>query len=157
MRRYERDSAEAATRVVVMAMLADGHLSRCEIEAFAHADAHRQLGLDSAQLRDLISDFCDDILQAAPGDWAQACRSGTESLSAMLREIECPTLRRKVLRICKKVIEADAHLADGEATVLAEMFAQWGIDARAKHAATPAAQNLSMPARKENRHAQLQH
>lgn len=88
MRRYERDSAEAATRVVVMAMLADGHLSRCEIEAFAHADA---------------------------------------------------------------------HLADGEATVLAEMFAQWGIDARAKHAATPAAQNLSMPARKENRHAQLQH
>jgi uncharacterized tellurite resistance protein B-like protein len=128
MRRYETDSPEAATRVVVMAMLADGHLSRPEIEAFAHADAHRQLGLDSDQLRDLISDLCDDILQAAPGEWTQACRIGIRSLAAMLREVQCPALQRKVLHICEKVIDADARRAFVETAVLAEMVAAWKLD-----------------------------
>ena len=48
MRSYPRNSPQAAARIVALAMLADGDLTRTELDALDQLDAHEQLGLDRA-------------------------------------------------------------------------------------------------------------
>lgn len=50
MRTYPRNSPQAAARIVALAMLADGHVCRSEIEALERCDAAARLGLSRASL-----------------------------------------------------------------------------------------------------------
>ena len=46
MRHYPPNSPHAAGRIVAMALLADGHLSRLELDVLDRMELHTQLGLD---------------------------------------------------------------------------------------------------------------
>lgn len=127
MRTYPRNSPQAAARIVALAMLADGHLCKGELDAVARLGGHEQLGLDPTQLHDVIRTLCEDLLAAAHGSWSDACRIDPHTLDALLAEIDDTDLRLSVLRLCAAVVEVDGHVADGESVVMVAAVEQWGL------------------------------
>lgn len=127
MRTYPTNSPHAAGRIIAMALLADGHLSRVELDVLDRLDVARQLGLLRTELHSVVHGFCEDLLASASGGWADACRVDKATLFGLLAEIDDPALRRQLLQLCTCVVDADRHLADGESTLLLAAVAHWGL------------------------------
>ena len=127
MRTYPTNSPQAAGRIIAMALLADGHLSKAELDLLDQLDVHHQLGLARSELHGVVHGFCEDLLVSASGGWADACRVDSATLFALLAEIEDPALRLQVLQLCTQVVDADQHLADGESTLLLAAIEHWGL------------------------------
>ena len=127
MRSYPRNSPQAAARIVAVAMLADGHLCKAELDALAWRQGHEQLGLDPAGLHAVMQVFCEDLLAAAHGNWSQACRIDPDTLAGLMAEVDDPQLRRAVLGLCVAVVDADEHVSDGESIVLVAAVEHWGL------------------------------
>lgn len=129
MRSYPRNSPQAAARIVSLALLADGHLCKEELEVLDRVGAHEQLGLTRAEMHDVTHSFCEDLLSAMHLAWDDACRIDPRTLAELMAEIDDPMLRITVLGLCQAVVEADRHLADGESIVMEAAVEHWGLQA----------------------------
>lgn len=127
MRTYPLNSPQAAARIVTLAMLADGDVSHVEVDALERAGVHKQLGLDTDDWDHVVSDFCNDLIANAQLTWADACRIDPRTLAELMAEIDDPKLRLTVLRLCILVVEADAHVDEGEANMIGATVEQWGL------------------------------
>ncbi len=127
MRAYTPNSAQAAARVVALAMLADGRLCKAEMDTLERLDVAARLGLTPAQMHTVVHGLCEDLLGAGERTGADACPVEPAMLAALLAEISDPALRAKVLNLSVALVEADAHVADGEALVLVSAIEQWGL------------------------------
>ncbi|MBX3622476.1 MAG: TerB family tellurite resistance protein [Rhizobacter sp.] len=127
MRSYPANSPQAAARIVALAMLSDGHLSKAELDVLERLGVHDQIGLDRDALHAVMHAFCEDLLSTAHLTWADSCRVDPRTLAALMAEIDDPALQLKLLRICAAVVEVDAHVADGEAIVLGAAVEHWGL------------------------------
>jgi uncharacterized tellurite resistance protein B-like protein len=127
MRTYPRNSPQAAARIVALALLADGHLCKAEIGLLDRLDAHRQLGLERAELHAVLQTFCEDLLSSMHLTWEEACRVDERRLAELMAEIDDPELRLRVLNLCVAVVEADQHVSDGESIVLGAAVEHWGL------------------------------
>jgi uncharacterized tellurite resistance protein B-like protein len=127
MRFYPRNSPEAAGRIVALAMLADGHLCREELNLVERQDTLAPFGLDPQRLQQVLTTLCEDLLYARQLTWAEACQVDQRTLDALMAEIDDPDLRLKLLQLCVDVVEADAQVSDGEAMVLVSAVEQWGL------------------------------
>ena len=127
MRHYPTNSPQAAARIVVLALLADGNVTQAELEVLARQDAHRQLGLTPAALQAVLQDFCEDLLSTAHLTWSEACRIDPRSLAELMADVDDPALRHTVLRLCLQVVDADDHIAEGESIVLGAAVEHWGL------------------------------
>ncbi len=125
MRTYPVDSPRAAARIVALAALADGHLDAAEIDALEKRCARSRLGLGPAEFREVIHALCEDLLSTADHNWSAACRVDRQTLAELMAEIEDPDLRHTVLELCVATVEADAHVADGEALILQAALEHW--------------------------------
>ena len=132
MRTYPNNSPQAAARIVALAMLADGHLCKTELDALDCVDVHTQLGLPPAELHAIVHALCEDLLSSSHGTWEAAYRVDSGTLAALLSEIDDPALRVKVLRLCLTVVAADEHLADGETVILTALVEHWGLHRETK-------------------------
>ena len=137
MRTYPTNSPHAAGRIIAVALLADGHLSRTEIDLLDRLDVARQLGLARSELHSVVHGFCEDLLASAHGGWADACRIDSATLFGLLAEITDPALRRQLLQLCTHVVDADNHVADGESTLLLAAVAHWELQRELLQAITP--------------------
>lgn len=126
MRSYPRNSPEAAARLVALALLADGDLSRIELQTVEALQVHQRLGMDRDTLREVLHDFCEDLL-STHRPWGSSCRIDPQTLDSLLAEIDEPALRRLVLQLCVAIVEADRHVAEGESMVLVAAVEQWGL------------------------------
>ena len=127
MRTYPTNSPHAAGRIIAMALLADGHLCKAELDLLDRLDVARQLGLRRTELHSVVHGFCEDLLASANGGWADACRVDKATLFGLLAEIDDAALRRQLLQLCTCVVDADHHLADGESTLLLAAVEHWGL------------------------------
>ena len=127
MRSYPTNSPQAAARIVALAMLADGDLTKLELDALDDIDAHRQLGLAREQMHQVVHTFCDDLLSSAQLSWTDACRIDDDTLASLMAEVDDHRLRAKVLELCVAVIHADDHVADGESIVLGAAVRHWEL------------------------------
>ncbi len=127
MRSYPTNSPQAAARIVALTLVADGHVSRTELDVLDRVGAYRQLGLERDAMHSVLQGFCEDLLQASDPHWVGACQVDPRTLSQLMAEIESPALRVTVLRLCVAVAEADDHVADGESIVLVSAVEQWGL------------------------------
>jgi len=134
LRTYSRNSPQACARIVALAMLADGHFCKTELDVLARMDADAQLGLEPEELKAIVHTLCEDLFYSSLGSWGPAnLDSGT--LNALLAEIDDLELRVTVLGLCVAVTEADEHLAEGEMRVLVAASEQWGLPGTAPRAA----------------------
>ena len=127
MRTYPTNSPQAAARIVALAMLADGHVCKTELDALERLDVHAQLGLQPAQLHDVVHAVCEDLLCTSHQTWQAACRIDDDTLAELLAEIDDPDLQVTVLQLCASVAVADEQMSAGEIGVLTAAFAQWKL------------------------------
>ncbi len=127
MRQYGKNSPEAAARIVALTMVADGDVDKAEFELLDEMVLHEQLGMARAALHAVFDTFCEDLLSSNQLAWADNCPVDEYTLSEIMREIDDPALRRKVLDACIKLAEADGHVAAGESIVLVAAAEHWGI------------------------------
>ena len=125
LRAYPRNSAQAAARIVALALIANGRIQAVETAALGALRAPERLGLTQPQWHSVIQDLCADLLGPARcGD--EGCIS-SELLDSMLDELDDDTTRRLVLRFCSAVVHADRQVDDGESFVLLAAIERWGL------------------------------
>jgi uncharacterized tellurite resistance protein B-like protein len=127
MRTYPRNSPEAATRIVALALLADGHLCHTEIELLDRLGAKAELGMDRTGLHAVVQALCEDLLVSMHGTWGSACQVDPCTMAAVLAEIDEHELRLKVVRLCAAVVAADKHVSDAESMLVNTAVEQWGL------------------------------
>ncbi|MGU7843763.1 TerB family tellurite resistance protein [Burkholderia sp. AW33-5] len=131
MRNYKKNSPQAAARIVAMVLTADGHNCSAEDQMLERLDVARELGLTQGEFLAVIRTFCEDRSLAPYPMSIGGVDAATRA--AIVGEIDSPSLRRKLLRICSAVVTADDHLADGEIVVLAAILKQWHLDDAGVH------------------------
>lgn len=127
MRSYPQNSPEAAARIVAMMMLADGHACHSESAALDNLPPHESLGISREILLDVMQDFCQDIQACGQHQWSHASCLDERTIQCFMAEIDDPYLRRKLLKLCASVVEADRHVSEGESLLLGVAVASWGM------------------------------
>jgi uncharacterized tellurite resistance protein B-like protein len=138
VRSYPRNSPRAAARLIALAMIADGHVCRSELEAVRHADAEARLGLSPGELGRVMQELCEDLLQASPHHGTLSSCIDESLVEALTRELDDPALQRQVMGVVSRAVAADGHLADGERFVLDCLHASWREAQRAEPQLSPA-------------------
>ena len=127
MRSYPQNSPEAAARIVAMMMLADGHACQSESAALGELPPHESLGISREMFLDVMQDFCQDIQTCGQHQWSDTNCLDAQTIRSFMAEIDDPHLRRKLLKLCAAVIEADRQVSEGESLLLAAAVASWGM------------------------------
>lgn len=127
MRSYPRNSPEAAARIVALVLISDGHVCRSEIETLQRLEVEPALGLAPGAFAQVMHTLCDDLLTGAYAGGSLMCSVDDATLAALLAEVDDPVLQAQVLRLASAAAEADTHLADAEAMVVAAACLQWGM------------------------------
>ncbi len=127
MRKYPKNSPQAAARIVALTLIADGDVGPAELALLDERAVHQQLGLTREALHAVIDTFCEDLLSSKQLNWADACPVDEYTLAALMADIDDPALRRKVLALCVKLAEVDDHVAEGESIVLSAVVAHWHL------------------------------
>ncbi|MDQ3060826.1 MAG: TerB family tellurite resistance protein [Pseudomonadota bacterium] len=128
MRNYPCNSPQAATRILALAMLADGHACSTEFAVLERLQVHAELGLPRHELQAVMQDFCEDRLACAAGlSWLDACLMDGGPLEQMLQEVSEPALKRKVMALCLSLVAADRQFTPQEALLLGAMGRQWDM------------------------------
>jgi hypothetical protein len=125
MRSYPRNSPEAAARIVALVLISDGHVCRSEVEALQHLQVEQELGLAPGRFAQVLHTLCEDLLMGAYGAGSMMCSVDEAALASLLAEVDAPALQSKVLHLASAAAEADRHLADAEALVVATARRQW--------------------------------
>lgn len=125
LRSYSGNSAEAAARIVALALIVNGRIKAVETAALDALRSHERLGLTRLQWHAVIHDLCADLLGPARcGDHSYV---PGELLDRMLDEVDDDGMRRTVLRLSSAVVHADCQIEDGESFVLLAMIERWGL------------------------------
>jgi hypothetical protein len=127
MRRYPRNSPQAAARIVALTVFADGDISDIEIKLLEQLDVPAQLGLTRDELQQVLDAFCEDLLSSMQLAWADACPVDERTLGELMGDIDEPALRQTLLGLCVRLAEIDAHVAEGESIVLNAAVEHWGL------------------------------
>ncbi len=127
MRSYPANSPQAAARIVALTVVADGDIGETEIACLDRLVVHEQLGLERHELHEVLDTFCEDLLSSGQLQWADACPVDERTLADLMGEIQDPALRLTLLRVCVELAEVDAHVHQGESTVLTAAVEHWGL------------------------------
>lgn len=125
LRAYPRNSAEAAARIVALALIANGRVKAAETAALDALDGPERLGLSRARWHGVIHDLCADLL--GPARFGDEGCIPSELLERMLDEVEDDSQRRLVLRLCSAIVHADRQVDDAESFVLLAAIERWGL------------------------------
>jgi uncharacterized tellurite resistance protein B-like protein len=118
MRNYPLNSPQAAARIVALALIADGHVNKRELDALDGIAAHEQLGMARDEMHAVVQTLCEDLMVAAQLCWDSAWRLEGAALAELMAEVDDPALWRKVMQVCEAVIDADGHVSEGELAVI---------------------------------------
>lgn len=125
MRSYPRNSPEAAARIVALVLISDGHVCRSEIEALQQLQVEQELGLAPGSFAQVVHTLCEDMLMGAYGSGSMMCSVDEHTLVSLLAEVDDPDLQAKALRLAGAAAEADRHLSEAEALVVAAARRRW--------------------------------
>jgi len=139
MRSYPRNSPEAAARIVALVLISDGHVCRSEIDALSRLQLEQALGLAPGAFAQVVHNLCEDLLMGAYGNGSMMCCVDDATLASLLAELDEPERQSQVLRLASAAAEADNHLSDAEALVVAAARRQWCIDEPAWPPVAPSA------------------
>ena len=130
MRPYPINSPQAAARLLAMILVSDGNYSMAELRALEQLDAPKRLGLTPEALKDVIDQFCQDLLSASKGAWIGSAQLDGADLRALFEEVQSPHLRREILSLSKGLVMADEYEAEGEVAMLDAMEKAWRASLR---------------------------
>ena len=136
MRTYPANSPEAAGRVLALLLLADGNVCSSEIGTLTRLGAEPRLGLPPGSLGMLLRDLTEDLLMGAAQAGPLIEQVDGATLRSLMAEVSDPRLRDEVLTLAHAAAQADGHLAEGEAFVLAAACRYWALEPERSAAVT---------------------
>lgn len=126
-RRYELNSPQAAGRVLAMALLADGEFCGAERQLLQGVHAAATLGLQPEEWHGLLQQFQGEMEAHRGARWAHPCQLAPWLMSSVFDGVTDPALRRRLLRLCALMVEADGRIDEGECLVLTAAVEHWGL------------------------------
>lgn len=130
MRQYRTDSAHAASRVIALALLADGGLDRSELNSLARSQVLDALGIAPDCLERVIREFYEDVMTSMPYHDATHCRLPDPVVDALLDEVADPDCQDHLLKAMFEIVGADGKLTEEETRLLARATERWGRPGR---------------------------
>jgi hypothetical protein len=127
MRHYPSDSPRAAARIVVMSLIADGHIGSVEIEELERRGFYERLGLNAGELHEVVREVCEDLTRASYLTWDDACRVDASIMRELAAEVRDERMRREVLTLCEMAVVADGLVTCTEAAVLDAVKHAWRV------------------------------
>lgn len=127
MRTYARNSPEAAGRILALLLIADGHVCASEIGALSRLGAERNLGLQPGAFAGMLRDLCEDLMMGTHHHGSLLDGLDGAALRSIMDEVTDPRLRSEVLTLAQAAAQADSHLAEGEAFILAAACRYWSL------------------------------
>jgi uncharacterized tellurite resistance protein B-like protein len=128
MRHYTSDSAEAVSRVVSLALLADGALDNSEIESLARHRVFAKLSITPETLDRVMHEFCNDLMQCARAPNIGQIELDRETIDHLLDDIRSPELQKQALGTILDIVNSDGCLNGGEAILVSEAMNLWGLE-----------------------------
>ena len=125
MHSYYRNSPEAAARIVALVLISDGHVCRSEVETLKQLGVEPELGLVPGAFAQVVHKLCEDLLMGSYGGVTMMRSVNEATLALLFAEVSEPGLQAKVLRLANAAVEADKHLADAEALMIAAAHKHW--------------------------------
>jgi hypothetical protein len=125
MRHYPIDSPRAAARIVVMSLIADGHIGRAEIEELERRGFYARLGLDPGDLHDVVREVCEDLMRHSHLTWDDVCRVDDDVVQALAKDVRSERMRRDVLTLCESAVVADGFMTPSEAAMIEAVKRAW--------------------------------
>ena len=127
LRRHPENSPQSAGRVLAMALLADGEVCDAERRMLMTLDVAAGLGLGVDAWQSVVSQFVEDLAASRAPRWAHACQVDPWLMAAVFDAVTDPALRRRVLRLCAVLVEADDRIDACESLVLTAAVEHWGL------------------------------
>ena len=125
MRNYPRNSSQAAARIVALVLIADGHVSRTEIDALHRLHIEQTLGLPAGGFGQVVHSLCEDLLAASHMCGGLSVALEGDNLHSVMDEVDDADLRRTVLRLARAAADSDSHMADAEVLLIEAVQARW--------------------------------
>ncbi|MFN9473201.1 TerB family tellurite resistance protein [Acidovorax sp.] len=129
MRSYPTNSPEAAARIVALLLIADGNVSRSEIDSVHGMRIESHLGLQAGDFVKVLHTLCEDLLADTREQKIFASSVDEATLKAVLAEITDPALQHSVLYFADLAVLADQHIAPAEAWAMGVALSAWTINA----------------------------
>ncbi len=134
MRHYLRNSPEAVSRLVAMAIMTDAELDDREIDVLDRIDFYRCVGINKWAFADVLADLCDDLARSA--DRRGRIRLvDKKRIEHVLAEVDDPLLRAQTVALITNVLRSDGKVAPQEEVFLNYVLSGWNFSP----AATPVA------------------
>jgi len=127
MRSYPRNSPQAASRLVALAMIADGHVCRSEIDAACRTGAGDARGVAPQELGAALQTLCEDLLLGAYAHASLASCVDNALIESLVREVDDPALQVRVLDAVFAAARADGIVCEGEQAVIDVLRRSWSI------------------------------
>ena len=128
MRQYPSDSPEALTRIVALALMADGIIDPSELRLLKDQEILSRLGLDPDSFDRVFYEFCTDMLNTAQRTTSGQLQLDGKSIKRLLDEVTDPALQKSMLRTIIDITHADQQLAGSEAVLITEALKCWSLD-----------------------------
>lgn len=127
MRHYPRNSPESVSRIVALAMVADGRLDPAELDMLTRSNALERIGVSEERFLKVLKEFCADLLAHRKLPSGEECRLGHEDIARLLGELDTPERQQAVLRIVLDLIRADGRLHESESMLVLQALDQWRL------------------------------
>lgn len=122
---FPRNSPQAAARIVALALISNGEINLREQAAVLDYQVPRQLGLTTAEWRDVLGMLRDEVGSSSSGTGTRMV--DPETLARWLDEVDDPALRSLVLRLSTLLIGADGFIDPGESSLLGAALRRWHL------------------------------
>ena len=126
MRQYLRNSPEAVSRLVAMAIMTDARLDDRELDALDRMNFYGSVGINKWNFGDVLADFCDDLVRLA--DRRGRIRLlDQRRIDQLLEEVDDPVLRATTVALITNILRSDGKVARAEAVFLNYLLERWGF------------------------------
>ncbi len=125
MRTYPTNSPSAATRILALALFADGHVSKSELLALHHPYVCHRLGVTVEEMKGVVQTFCEDLFISGTGRLTGMTLPDLSTRRLLLSEITDSRLQKDIAMIFESLIKADFYISDGESQVQHELWSAW--------------------------------
>lgn len=130
MRSYPHNSPEAASRILALLLISDGHVCRSEYKVLKQLGAEHELGLEPDLLPHIVHTLCEELLLGGYAAGSLMDNVDVDTVASLMAEVSDPALQKTVLRLSLAAAGADGHWSEGESMVLDAARRHWHLSER---------------------------
>ncbi len=125
MRHYQRNSPEAAGRIIAACLIADGHLCNTELVALERSGMESRLMLDRSRLLSIVQTLYEDLTRCGYLSWSDVCEVDPETLAWLAADIQDPRLRHDIIELCDEIVTTNPLACDRDARFVRLLREAW--------------------------------